>query len=192
MRLAAKGKSSKQKQSFTEGMLKSRGGGNGGNDAGDGIHGDFSDGGGDDDGGEDGDDEDGSDAGDGGSWRALILIVLIQLLAFVLWHSISVTAISAFIDDLATQINYNVIRRTKLLLSEPVLVQSINTLISVTGGLPYIPVTTTATYTAMEGVMNRTGTADFFDAHFSDQARIFDKIDLIFSGDDDKGRFQGE
>ena len=109
------------------------------------------------------------------------------------------TAISAFIDDLATQINYNVIRRTKLLLSEPVLVQSINTLISVTGGLPYIPVTTTATYTAiaaaaaaMEGVMNRTGTADFFDAHFSDQARIFDKIDLIFSGDDDKGRFQGE
>ena len=116
------------------------------------------------------------------------------------------TAISAFIDDLATQINYNVIRRTKLLLSEPVLVQSINTLISVTGGLPYIPVTTTATYTAiaaaaaavggaggvMEGVMNRTGTADFFDAHFTDQARIFDKIDLIFSGDDDKGRFQGE
>ena len=115
----------------------------------------------------------------------LVGIVIVQLVSFVLWHSISVNAMEALVNDLATQINHNVIRRTKLLLMEPVIVQSINTLLSESGSLPYAPVQ------SWPPPAGNVSTADFFDSHYVDQARIFNAIDLIYSGDDARGRFEG-
>ena len=114
--------------------------------------------------------------GNGRTALVLTFVLLVQFLSFAIWHTLARYAIIGLVNDLANQIEHNVVRRSLYITREPILAVGHNAMVAAQGILPFFDITTE--------------TSMFFDEHLRDISTIYPKCAMMFGGDD-SGRIEG-
>ena len=96
--------------------------------------------------------------GNGRTALVLTFVLLVQFLSFAIWHTLARYAIIGLVNDLANQIEHNVVRRSLYITREPILAVGHNAMVAAQGILPFFDITTE--------------TSMFFDEHLRDISTI--------------------